>query len=162
MTTLLHRNIQSPTAMELSCWSRFTGCDEVNLCVAKANVLEIYSIVKTTIEPEDSDEDDSNEDTDADATPSTKEETNTSLRIVARYPLFGRIETMVSNYKAKRACIAYMEKHCRLTFLYLLPPSNLFHCLCHVSPLYLKQPKQVIFFNPIKYIYFEHLFTTLY
>ena len=25
-------------------------------------------------------------------------------------------------------------------------------CLCHVSPLYLKSPKQVFFFNPIKYI----------
>ena len=146
MTTLLHRNIQSPTAMELSCWSRFTGCDEVNLCVAKANVLEIYSIVKTTIEPEDSDEDDdSNEDADADATDPTKEETNTSLRIVARYPLFGRIETMVSKSKRRERAIAYYGKHCRLTFLYLLPPSNLFHCLCHVSPLYLKQPKQVFF-----------------
>ena len=113
MTTLLHRNIQSPTAMELSCWSRFTGCDEVNLCVAKANVLEIYSIVKTTIEPEDSDEDeDSNEDADADATDPTKEETNTSLRIVARYPLFGRIETMVSKSKRRERAIAYMESTC--------------------------------------------------
>ena len=121
MTTLLHRNIQSPTAMELSCWSRFTGCDEVNLCVAKANVLEIYSIVKTTIEPEDSDEDDSNEDVDADATDPTKEETNTSLRIVARYPLFGRIETMVSNLSEESVHRVY-GKHCRLTFLYP-PPS---------------------------------------
>ena len=25
---------------------------------------------------------------------------------------------------------------CRLTFLFLLPFSNLFHCLCHVSPLF--------------------------
>merc|ERR1711865_1159592 len=30
--------------------------------------------------------------------------------------------TMVSIQKRKRACIAYMEKHCRLTFLFLLPP----------------------------------------
>ena len=36
-------------------------------------------------------------------------------------------------------------KHCRLTFLFLLPLSNLFHCLSHVSPLYLKTPKQVFF-----------------
>ena len=27
-------------------------------------------------------------------------------------------------------------KHCRLTFLFLLPCSNLFCCLCHVSPLF--------------------------
>ena len=39
----------------------------------------------------------------------------------------------VSN--SKRRSIAYMEKHCRLTFL-LPPPSfqTLLHCLSHVSP----------------------------
>ena len=32
-------------------------------------------------------------------------------------------------FKAKRErCIAYMESICRLTFLFLLPFSNLFHC----------------------------------
>ena len=35
-------------------------------------------------------------------------------------------------------------KHCSLIFLLLLPPSNLFHCLCHVL-LYSKSPKQVFF-----------------
>ena len=41
-------------------------------------------------------------------------------------------------------------EHCSLSFLLFLPPSNLFHCHCHVL-LYSKTPKQV-FFNPIKYI----------
>ena len=34
--------------------------------------------------------------------------------------------------------------HCSLTFLFLLPLSNLFHGLCHVL-LYCKTPKQVFF-----------------
>ena len=66
---------------------------------------------------------------------------------------------LVSNYnKRKRACNRVDGKHCRLTFLFLLSPSNLFHCYCHVSPSILKTPKQVFFFNPIN-IYFWHLFT---
>ena len=54
--------------------------------------------------------------------------------------------TMVSKYKSegeRASCIwstvgehRVYGKHCRLTFLFLLPPSNLFHCLCHVSPLF--------------------------
>ena len=64
-------------------------------------------------------------------------------------------------FEAKESeCNRVYGNHCSLTFLFLLPLSNLFHCLCHVPPLYLKQPKQV-FFNPIKYI-FEHLLHTLY
>ena len=38
----------------------------------------------------------------------------------------------------------------QLTFLFLLPLSNLFYCLCH-GLLYSKIPKQV-FFDPYKYI----------
>ena len=46
-------------------------------------------------------------------------------------------------FKRKRAsAIAYMEKHCRLTFLFLLPPSNLFHCLLL---LYSKTPETSLF-----------------
>ena len=45
-----------------------------------------------------------------------------------------------------------------MTFLFLLPLSNLFHCFCHVL-LYSKTPKQV-FFNPINI--FDTFFTTLY
>ena len=37
-----------------------------------------------------------------------------------------------------------------MTILFFRPPSNLFHCHCHVL-IYSKTPKQV-FFNPIKYI----------
>ena len=51
----------------------------------------------------------------------------------------------MSKYKAKER--ASRMEHCRLTFLFLLSPSNLFHCLCHVL-LYSKTPKQV-FFNVI-------------
>ena len=49
-------------------------------------------------------------------------------------------------------------------FLFLLSPSNLFHCLCHVSPLILKQPKQVFFFLTYINILWTYwtLFTTLY
>ena len=54
-------------------------------------------------------------------------------------------------------------------FLFLLSPSNLFHCLCHVSPLILKQLKQVFFFfNVYKYIvnildsFYHTLFTLHY
>ena len=46
--------------------------------------------------------------------------------------------------KAKRERASRIWKHCRLTFLFLLPPSNLFHCLCH-DLLYSKTPKQVFF-----------------
>ena len=49
-------------------------------------------------------------------------------------------------------------EHCRLTFLYLLPLSDLFNWLCH-GLLYLKHPNKS-FFNPIKYILTS--FTTLY
>ena len=42
-------------------------------------------------------------------------------------------------------CIAYMESTCSLTFLFLLPFSNLLHCFCHVSPSISKTPKQVFF-----------------
>ena len=39
--------------------------------------------------------------------------------------------------KAKeRACIAYMESTVVLIFLFLFPPSNLFHCLYHLSHLF--------------------------
>ena len=67
---------------------------------------------------------------------------------------------MVCKSREERACIAYMEKHCRLTFLFLLPLSNLFHCLCHVSPSILKTPKQVFFFNVIHIL--EHLLHTVF
>ena len=45
-----------------------------------------------------------------------------------------------------------------MTFLFLLPPSNLLHCIFHVSPLS-KTPKQV-FFNPINI--FDSFYHTLY
>ena len=68
--------------------------------------------------------------------------------------------TIGEYFKRKRVCIAYMEKHCSWTFLFLLPLSNLFHCLCLGSSLYFKTPKTSLFFNPIKYILTS--FTTLY
>ena len=49
-------------------------------------------------------------------------------------------------FKRKRACIAYMESTVDLRFLFFLPLSNLFHCLCHVSPLYLKTLQTSLFF----------------
>ena len=60
----------------------------------------------------------------------------------------------------RERCIAYMES--TVVDIFIPPPflSNLLHCLCHVSPLYLKHPNK-LFFKPNK-IYFEHLFTTLY
>ena len=39
-------------------------------------------------------------------------------------------------YSKRRSVHRVYGKHCRLTFLFFLPPSNLFHCLCHVSPLF--------------------------
>ena len=48
-------------------------------------------------------------------------------------------------------------EHCSFQFLFLLPLSNLFHCLCR-DLLYSKTPKQV-FFNPINIF---DSFTTLY
>ena len=92
MTTLLHRTIQQPTAIELSVWCRFANENAINLCVAKANVLEIYSAIQTVVEEEESDEEGEEGDDDGSAT--KEPETNTSLRIVAKYSLFGRIETM--------------------------------------------------------------------
>ena len=40
---------------------------------------------------------------------------------------------------AKESVHRVYGKHCSLTFLFLLPLSNLLHCLCHVSPSILKQ-----------------------
>ena len=40
---------------------------------------------------------------------------------------------MVCKSREERACIAYMEKHCRLTFLFLLL-QTCFIVYCHVSP----------------------------
>jgi len=55
----------------------------------------------------------------------------------------------VSKSKAKkRAMHRVYGKHCRLTFLFLFPVSNLFHCLGYVL-LYFKTPKTSLFFNPI-------------
>ena len=45
------------------------------------------------------------------------------------------------NQAKRERAITYMEKHCRLTFLLLLPPPNLFHCFCH-GLLYLKHPNK--------------------
>ena len=45
----------------------------------------------------------------------------------------------------RERCIAYMEKHCRLTFLFLLLLSNLFHCLLSRISSISKTPKQVFF-----------------
>ena len=55
-------------------------------------------------------------------------------------------ETLVSKSKRKRVMHRVYGKHCSLTFLYLLPLSNLLHCLCHVSPLILKHPNKSFFF----------------
>ena len=41
-----------------------------------------------------------------------------------------------SNTNSERERASRIWKHCRLTFLFLLPLSNLLHCLCHVSPLF--------------------------
>ena len=48
----------------------------------------------------------------------------------------GNLAASVSIQKRRRACIRVYGKHSRLTFLFLLPPSNLFHCHCHVSSLF--------------------------
>ena len=58
--------------------------------------------------------------------------------------------------QAKESVHRVME-HCRLTFLFLLPLSNLFHCFCHVL-LSLKHPNKS-FFNPINIF---DIFYTLY
>jgi len=41
----------------------------------------------------------------------------------------------VSQPSSEKACIAYMESTVVFEFLFLLSHINLFHCLCHVSPL---------------------------
>ena len=54
-------------------------------------------------------------------------------------------------------------KHCRLTFLFLLPsfkPCFIVFVTYHL--LFLKHPKQVLFFNPIKYILTSFTHTLLY
>ena len=38
--------------------------------------------------------------------------------------------------KRKRACNRVYGKHCSFQFLFPLPPSNLFHCVCHVLLLF--------------------------
>ena len=60
---------------------------------------------------------------------------------------------MVSIQSERRASIAYMESTCSVDIS--IPPtffSNLFHCLCHVSPSISKNNPNKSFFNPIKYI----------
>ena len=47
-----------------------------------------------------------------------------------------------------------------MTFLFLLPLSNLLHCLCHVSPSISKTTKTSLFFNPIN-IFFDIFLHTL-
>ena len=103
MTTLLHRTIQSPTAVELSVWSKFVNGIDVNLCVAKANVLEIYKIHRSAVGDEDEDDEDE-EDEEEENDEENDEEMNernetgemdgaerethhTSLRLLARYPM---------------------------------------------------------------------------
>ena len=56
-TSLLYREFQRPTAVELSVWCRFTGADRINLCVAKGDVLEVYAVHRTRNEDESEDED---------------------------------------------------------------------------------------------------------
>ena len=64
-------------------------------------------------------------------------------------------------YSKRRSVHRVYGKHCRLTFLFLLPLSNLFHCLFHIF-LYLKHPNKS-FFNPIHIfdIFYHTLFTVL-
>ena len=60
--------------------------------------------------------------------------------------------------KRERA-FAYMEKHCRLRFLFLLPLSNQFHCLCLVL-LYFKTPQTSHFLTQsIYWTSFTHCIT---
>ena len=97
MTTLLHRTIQSPTAVELSVWSKFVNGIDVNLCVAKANVLEIYNVQRTVRDEEEEDEDEDEDDEDdeemnersgtGEMDGAERETHHTSLRLLARYPL---------------------------------------------------------------------------
>ena len=47
-------------------------------------------------------------------------------------------------------------------FYYLLPLSNLFHCLCHVSPSILKTPQTSLFLTQYKYIWTSFYHTLLY
>ena len=46
--------------------------------------------------------------------------------------------------KRERAHNRVYGKHCSFQFLFPFPPSNLFHCVCHVLP-YFKTPQQVFF-----------------
>ena len=48
---------------------------------------------------------------------------------------------MEGEYLSEESVASRIWKHCRLTFLFLLPPSNLFHCHCH-DFLYLKHPNK--------------------
>ena len=85
-TSLLYREFQRPTAVELSVWCRFTGADKINLCVAKGDLLEVYAVHKTRNE-EDEDEDEDSEDEEegsfADKTVASSS-INTTFRLRAR------------------------------------------------------------------------------
>ena len=54
------------------------------------------------------------------------------------------LKQKLSKYSSEWSEHRVYGKHCRLTFLFLLPPSNLWYSLCYVSPLS-KISKQVIF-----------------
>ena len=56
-----------------------------------------------------------------------------------------RRENGVGKYYKRRERASRIWKHCRLTFLYLFPLPNLFHCLLSRISSILKQPKQVFF-----------------
>ena len=119
MTTLLHRTIQSPTAVELSVWSKFVNGIDVNLCVAKANVLEIYKIHRSAVGDEDEDDEDDEEDEEEENDEENDEEMNernetgemdgaerethhTSLRLLARYPMVREMMMNILNLTVKK------------------------------------------------------------
>ena len=84
--------------------------------------------------------------------PTTGERSRSSIRVNWEVPQEGDAP-ITGKYLSEGARM----EHCSFQFLFLLPLSNLFHCLC-LDFLYSKTPKQV-FFNPINIF---DSFTTLY
>ena len=79
MNQLVCKELQPPTSVSHSVFARFTGFDEVNLCVAKSTRLDIYVAVSQS--------DDNDDDSDG-------SEAGFQLRLRDSFQLYGNVETL--------------------------------------------------------------------